>query len=37
MCRHGLDRAGSQWREVSGACECGNDPSGYVKCGEFLD
>jgi hypothetical protein len=18
-------------------CECGNEPSGYVKCGEFLD
>ena len=19
------------------ACECGNEPSGSVKCGEFLD
>ena len=22
---------------VAGACECGNEPSGSVKCGEFLD
>jgi hypothetical protein len=22
---------------VAGACECGNEPSGYVKWGEFLD
>jgi len=21
----------------AGACECGNEPSGFVKCGEFLD
>ena len=20
-----------------GVCECGNEPSGSVKCGEFLD
>ena len=25
------------WRQVTGACECGNEPSGSVKCGEFLD
>ena len=24
-------------REVADACECGNEPSGSVKCGEFLD
>jgi len=24
-------------RQVSDACECGNEPSGSVKCGEFLD
>ena len=22
---------------VADACECGNEPSGSVKCGEFLD
>ena len=20
-----------------GLCECGNEPSGFIKCGEFLD
>jgi len=23
--------------QVAEACECGNEPSGSVKCGEFLD
>jgi len=23
--------------QLAGACECGNEPSGSVKCGEFLD
>ena len=22
---------------VASICECGNDPSGCIKCGEFLD
>jgi hypothetical protein len=22
---------------LAGSCECGNEPSGYIKCGEFLD
>jgi len=22
---------------VAGTCECGNEPSGSIKCGEFLD
>jgi hypothetical protein len=22
---------------VEGTCDCGNEPSGSVKCGEFLD
>jgi len=22
---------------VAGTCECGNEPSGSMKCGEFLD
>ena len=26
-----------QDRQVADACECGNEPSGSVKCGEFLD
>jgi len=25
------------WRQVADACECGNEPSGSVKWGEFLD
>jgi hypothetical protein len=33
---HGLDRAGSGWGQVTGNCECGNEPSDSVKCGEFL-
>jgi hypothetical protein len=24
-------------RNVAGNCECGNEPSGSIKCGEFLD
>ena len=27
----------AQDRQVAYACECGNEPSGSVKCGEFLD
>jgi hypothetical protein len=26
----------SQDRQVAGCCECDNEPSGYIKCGEFL-
>jgi hypothetical protein len=33
----GLDRAGSVEGQVVGICECGNDPSGSIKCGKFLD
>jgi hypothetical protein len=22
---------------VAGNCECGNEPSGFIKCGKFLD
>ena len=26
------------WIElVAGTCECGNEPSGSIKCGEFID
>jgi hypothetical protein len=24
-------------RQLAGTCECGNEHSGYIKCGEFLD
>ena len=27
----------AQDRQLAYACECGNEPSGSVKCGEFLD
>ena len=31
-----LDWAGPGQRHVVDACECGNEPSGSVKCGNFL-
>ena len=34
---HGLNRSGSGKRQVAGLCECGNEPSGSIKYGEFLD
>ena len=34
---YGLDWAGPGQRQVVDACECGNEHSGSVKCGEFLD
>ena len=34
---YGLDWAGPGQRQVADACECGNEPWGSVKCGEFLD
>ena len=38
---YGLDWAGPGYRQVADACECGNEPSGSVKCGVgkivFLD
>jgi len=33
---HGLDGSGLGQGEVSGTCECGNEPSGSIKCVEFL-
>ena len=33
----GLDWAGLEKGKVADACECGNEPSGSIKCGEFLD
>ena len=32
-----LDLAGSGQGQLVGTCECGNKPSGSIKCGEFLD
>ena len=23
--------------QAAGICECGNEPSGFIQCGEFLD
>ena len=37
MWLYGLDWAGPGQGRVVDACECGNEPSGSVKCGEFLD
>jgi hypothetical protein len=37
MWGHGLYRAASGQGQVVGACECGNEPSSSLKCGEFLD
>ena len=34
---YGLDRAGSGYEQLAGTCECGYEPSGSIKCGEFLD
>ena len=33
----GLDGTGSGQGQVAGTCECCNEPSGSIKCGEFLD
>ena len=37
MWGYGLDRVGSGQGQVAGCCECSNEPSGSIKCGEFLD
>ena len=37
MCGYGLDGAGSEYGQVAGNCESGNEPSGSIKCGEFID
>ena len=34
---YGLHGASSRQGHVAGACEFGNEPSGSIKCGEFLD
>jgi len=34
-------RTGLNWFRIrtggGGTCECGNEPSGFIKCGELLD
>jgi hypothetical protein len=35
--RRGLDSSGSGYGPVAGSCEHGNEPSGSIKVGEFLD
>ena len=37
MWGHGLNRSGSGWGQVAGTCECSNETSVSIKCGEFLD
>jgi len=32
-----LDLAGSGYGQVSGTCDCGNELSGSIKCGEFCE
>ena len=34
---YGLDRVGSGYGRVADTCERGNEPSGSIKYGEFLD
>jgi hypothetical protein len=33
----GLELSNSGQEQVAGSCEFGNEPSGFIKCGEFLD
>jgi hypothetical protein len=33
---HGLDLSGLGYEQVADTCECGKEPSGYVKWGEIL-
>jgi len=33
----GLDLSCSGWGQVAGNCKGGNEPSGSIKCREFLD
>jgi hypothetical protein len=33
----GLDSFGLGQRQVAGSYEHGDEPSGFIKCGEFLD
>ena len=35
MWGYGLDRTGSGQGKMADICDCGNEPSGSIKCGEF--
>ena len=37
MSGYGLNQTVSGQGQVAGTCECSNEPSGSIKCGEFLD
>ena len=37
MWGYGLNRVGSGYGQVADVCEYGNEHSGSIKCGEFLD
>ena len=37
MWGYGVDQAGSGQGQVADTCDCGNEPSGSMKFGEFLD
>ena len=37
MERRGLDRSVSRQGLLSGSCDCGNEPSGSIKCEKFLE
>jgi len=37
MGKHGLDSYGSGKGQVAGSYKCGNEPSGSIHRGEFLD
>ena len=32
-----MDLAGSGKGQLAGTCDCGKEPSGSIKCGEFLN
>jgi hypothetical protein len=34
---HRLNRPGTGYGQVACSCECGDEPSGSIKCGEFLE
>jgi len=34
---HGLDRYGSEQKQVAGSCQCGNELSCSIKCAKFLN
>ena len=37
MCVYGLNWAGPGQGEMMDGCECGDEPLGSIKCGEFLN